>query len=428
MIKPQIEAHEHDLNINIKNVTHEKVIGDSLRIQQVFMNLMSNAVKYTPNGGKINLTISEKPTHQQKSGFYEIIIQDNGIGMTEEFVQRVFEPFVRSDDERVTKMQGTGLGMPIARNIVRMMGGDILVESKINEGTKFIVTFFLKLQDSHEVSYEDFINLPVLVADDDQVSCECTCNILDEIGMKGEWVLSGKEALERVVERNVQNDQFFAVILDWKMDEMDGVATAKAIRQEVGNDVPIIILSAYDWSEIEQEARRAGVNAFISKPLFKSRIVSLFNRLLGHNKETIEEKATPLSSLESINLSDKRVLLVEDNELNIEIATEILKTTGIKVDFVTNGAEAVDRIMAIPDGYYDLVLMDIQMPVMNGYEATRAIRAMDREYTKALPIIAMTANAFAEDVHMAKGAGMNAHISKPLDLDIFADILRKWVL
>jgi CheY-like chemotaxis protein/anti-sigma regulatory factor (Ser/Thr protein kinase) len=392
------------------------------------MNLMSNAIKYTPDGGRIKLTISEKPTNQSKSGFYEITIQDNGIGMSDEFVQRVFEPFLRADDERVTKMQGTGLGMPIARNIVRMMGGDIQVYSRLNVGTKFTVTFFLKLQDEYEVNYEEFIDLPVLVADDDQMSCESACNILNELGMKSEWVLSGKEALDRVLTTHMLGNDFFAVILDWKMDDMDGVATAKAIRQKLGNDIPIIIISAYDWSDIEQEARKVGVNAFISKPLFKSRMVSLFSELVGINKETPTEDTPPMATLEKMNLSGKRVLLVEDNELNIEIAKEILETTGISVEYVTNGSDAVDKVATVPDGYYDLILMDIQMPVMNGYEATRAIRASDREYTKAVPIIAMTANAFAEDVHMAKGAGMNAHIAKPLDLEVLAGVLQKWVL
>jgi signal transduction histidine kinase/CheY-like chemotaxis protein len=429
MVKPHVEAKQHSLDITINNVAHEMVIGDSLRIQQVFMNLMSNAIKYTPNGGNIKLIISEKPTNQGKSGFYEFIIEDNGIGMSEKFLEKIFEPFLRAeDDKRVMQVQGTGLGMPIARNIVRMMGGDIQVESKLDVGTKVTVTFFLKLQDENEINYEEFIDLPVLVTDDDEMSCRSACNILNELGMKSEWVLSGKEALQRVVEKHQLKDDFFAVILDWKMDEMDGIATAKAIRKEVGEDIPIIIISAYDWSEIEQEARKAGVNAFISKPLFKSRMVNLFNDLVGISKEKIEESNNALSSLEKLNLSDKRVLLVEDNDLNLEIAKEILEFTGVTVECAKNGAEAVDRVASIPDGYYDLVLMDIQMPVMNGYEATRAIRALDRNYTKMLPIIAMTANAFVEDVHMAKGAGMNAHISKPLDLNVLANILRKWVL
>jgi signal transduction histidine kinase/CheY-like chemotaxis protein len=428
MVKPQIEAHSHNLKVNITNVTHEKVVGDSLRIQQLFMNLMSNAIKYTPDGGQVTLTISEKPTNQKKLGQYEITVEDNGIGMSEEFLKQIFEPFVRSNDERVVKLQGTGLGMPIARNIVRMMGGDIQVESRLNEGSKFRVTFFLKLQDDYEVDYAEFIDLPVLVADDDQMSCESACNILDELGMQSEWVLSGEEAYTRVVDRHESERDFFAVILDWKMDGMDGIETARAIRKKVGNEVPIIIISAYDWSDIEPEARRAGVNAFISKPLFKSRMVNLFSELVGTAKKPAPSEAeTPFDSLKGLDLTGKRVLLVEDNELNSEIAKEILETTGVTVDCVANGAQAVDSVATAPDYYYDLVLMDIQMPVMDGYEATRAIRSFDRDYTKMLPIIAMTANAFAEDVHMAKGAGMDAHIAKPLDLNVLAEVLRRWI-
>jgi CheY-like chemotaxis protein/two-component sensor histidine kinase len=425
MSRPQIKAHGHEISVKIHNVIHEKVIGDSLRIQQAFMNLMSNAIKYTPDGGKITLTISEKVANK-KTSLYEIIFEDNGIGMSEEFVNKIFEPFFRGEN-RYGRIQGTGLGMPIARNIVRMMGGDIKVESKLDVGSKFTVTFFLKLQEEEKVDYTDFIDVPVLVADDDKVSCETTCNILNEMGMQSEWVLSGKEAILRVTERHKIADDFYAVIIDWKMPGMDGIATAKAIRKSVGDDVPIIIISAYDWSDIEQEARKAGVNAFVSKPLFKSRMVHLFSDLLG-NKEEPEEDDAPLASFEEMDLSGKRILLVEDNELNAEIATEILEMTGVEVDHAKNGSEAVDKVAAAEDGYYDLVFMDIQMPIMNGYEATRAIRSMDRDYLKMLPIIAMTANAFAEDVNAARGAGMNAHISKPLELNVLASVLRKWVV
>jgi CheY-like chemotaxis protein len=308
-----------------------------------------------------------------------------------------------------------------------MMGGDIKVESKLDVGSKFTVTFFLKLQEEEEANYAEFVDVPVLVADDDKVSCEATCSILNEMGMQSEWVLSGKEAIRRVTERHNIADDFYAVIIDWKMPGMDGIATAKAIRKSVGNDVPIIIISAYDWSDIEQEARKAGVNAFVSKPLFKSRMIHLFSDLLG-NKEEPEETDEPLASFEEMDLSGKRILLVEDNELNAEIATEILEMTGVQIDHAKNGSEAVDKIVGTPDGYYDLVFMDIQMPIMNGYEATRAIRSVDRDYLKMLPIIAMTANAFAEDVNAARGAGMNAHISKPLELDVLASVLRKWVV
>jgi CheY-like chemotaxis protein len=317
--------------------------------------------------------------------------------------------------------------MPIARNIVRMMGGDIKVESELDVGSKFTATFFLKLQDEEDIEYTEFIDLPVLVADDEKISCESACSILDEMGMQSEWVLSGQEAVERVVSRHESGKDFFAVILDWKMPNMDGVETTRQIRKIVGKDVPIIIISAYDWSDIEQEARRAGANAFISKPMFKSRMVYLFKDLLSDNKEKEESNESPLGNFEDMDLSDKRVLVVEDNELNAEIAMEILEMTGVKVERAENGSEAVDKIAESEEGYYDLVFMDIQMPIMNGYEAARAIRSLNRNDTNMLPIIAMTANAFAEDVESALGAGMNAHIAKPLDMEVLFRTLQKWM-
>jgi signal transduction histidine kinase/CheY-like chemotaxis protein len=428
MIKPQMEEHRHEWNVNINNVTHEQVVGDSLRLQQVLMNLLSNAVKYTPDGGHISLSITEKPVSQKKTGLYEVVVEDNGIGMSEEYLQKIFEPFSRANDGRISNIQGTGLGMPIVRNIVRMMGGDILVESEVDKGTKFTVFFFLKIEEEEEVSYEEFLDLPVLVADDDQISCESACSILDELGMKSRWVLSGKEAVRCVAERHENGEDFFAVIIDWKMPEMDGIATARQIRRLVGDDVPIIIISAFDWSDVEQEAREAGVNAFISKPLFKSRMVHLFHNLVSGSMETSVQEQEPLAGFSDMDLSGKRVLLAEDNELNAEIAQEILGTTGVAVEVAANGAIAVDKVTAAEDGYYDLILMDIQMPVMNGYEATREIRSMDRAYTQTLPIIAMTANAFAEDVLEAKNAGMNAHIAKPLELEVLAATLYKWMI
>jgi CheY-like chemotaxis protein len=306
------------------------------------------------------------------------------------------------------------------------MGGDIKVESELNKGSKFTVDFYLKLQEEEEISYDEFIDLPILVADDDEICCESACDILKEMGMKPEWVLNGKAAVGRVIESHESGNDFFAVILDWKMPEMNGVETTRAIRRAVGDDVPIIIISAYDWSDIEQEARKAGANAFISKPLFKSKMVQLFYKLVyGLQGEESDAGEAPLTDFQDMDLSGKRVLLVEDNELNAEIAREILEMTGLEVEWAENGAKAVDRITSAEPNYFNLVFMDIQMPVMNGYDATRAIRALERSDTKMLPIIAMTANAFAEDVFAAKSAGMNGHIPKPLDLDNLARVLRK---
>ncbi len=426
MSKPQIEAKRHELTVLCSGIEHERVIGDSQRIQQSFMNLMSNAIKYTPDGGKIRLSLTEKQTNNPRVGCYEFIFEDNGIGMSAEFQKHVFEPFSRENDERVKNIQGTGLGMAITNNIVKMMNGDIHIDSKEGRGTKVTVVIYLKLQDTDEqVCDESFIDLPVLVADDDQIACETACEMLAELGMKGEWVLSGQEAVELTVSRHGSQNAFFAVILDWKMPELDGIAATREIRKKVGSEMPIIIISAYDWSDIELEARAAGANAFISKPLFKSRMSHLFRELLGNEPE--KERAAALEPLISENFSGRRVLLVEDNELNSEIAGEVLEMAGLEVELAKDGKQALDRMAEVEDGYYDMIFMDIQMPVLSGYEATRAIRSLPGDYVRRVPIIAMTANAFAQDVQEALGAGMNEHITKPLDFKQLAKVLRKWM-
>ncbi len=428
MCKPQIEAMHHELIVDVKDIEHEFVTGDSQRIQQAFMNLMSNAIKYTPEGGKIRLSISEKPTNKVKVGCYEFIFEDNGIGMSEEFQKRLFEPFSRASDSRVMVQQGTGLGMSITRNIVGMMNGDIHVESEPGKGTKFTVTIFLALQDVNTNKIDsDLIDLPVLVADDDIITCESACDMLHELGMSGEWVLTGEEAVERVILRHEQQDDYFAIILDWKMPGMDGIATTKAIRKAVGEDVPIIIISAYDWSDIELEARAAGANAFISKPMFKSRMVHTFKSFFNENAGTESFNGT-VSKIMQQDFSGRRVLLVEDNELNAEIAGEILGMANITVEYAKDGREALNRMETVADGYYDMVFMDIQMPEMNGYEATRAIRAINRNYLKKVPIIAMTANAFAEDVEAARDVGMNQHVAKPIDFNQLLQVLNTWLV
>ena len=425
MTSAQIKAHNHSLSVNITDVQHEAVVGDSLRIQKVFTNLLGNAVKFTPDGGKIRITVTEKPCNQKKLGCYAFVFEDNGIGISEKFIDRVFEPFARETDGRASGIQGTGLGMPISRNIVRMMGGDIKVESRLGVGSKFTVTMYLKLQDTGAVQSDHWVDLPVLVADDDPYSLESCVSILTDFGMKAEGVSSGREAVERVSRRHREKDDYFACILDWKMPDMDGISTARAIRSAVGKEVPIIIISAYDWSDIEQEARAAGVNAFISKPLFRSRLAKTFHTLTDHESAVVG--SDPMTELERMDFSGCRAMLVEDNALNAEIAEEFLTMTGLAVEHVWNGMEAVDRVGEAPDGYYDIIFMDIQMPRMNGYDATRAIRAMDREYCRQVPIVAMTANAFAEDVQAAKTVGMNEHIAKPLELSVLAKSLRRWL-
>ena len=427
MTSSQITEHNHTLNVNVSGVQHENVIGDSLRIQKIFTNLMGNAVKFTPDGGRIRLTISERPSRQEKVGCYEFVFEDNGIGMSEEFMDHIFEPFTRAEDGSERRTQGTGLGMTISRNIARMMGGDIKVESTLGVGSIFTVTIYLKLQDKNENLEKRFVDLDVLVADDDELSLESSLDILSSMGMKVEGVNNGKDAVEKVVSRHSEGLDFFAAILDWKMPGMDGIEATRKIRQKVGNDVPIIIISAYDWSEIEEDAKRAGANAFIGKPLFKSRLEKTFSSILGKEEEKPVDKYISLSDLEALKLQGKRALVVEDNDLNMEIACEILETTGMSIETAIDGIEAVDLITSSPDGYYDIVFMDIQMPKMNGYDATRAIRAQNRPYLKQVPIIAMTANAFAEDVQAARTVGMNWHISKPLELHALKSVLERFI-
>ena len=424
LTKPAIDEHKHQLEVHVEHIEHEAVCGDSLRIQQVFVNLMSNAIKYTPDGGSITFSIKEKPNGFSELGCYEFSIEDNGIGMTPEFQKIMFEPFSRADDHRTTKVQGTGLGMAITRNIVNLMNGDIQVESAPNKGTKITVTVYLKLQEDEKEQEKELFDLPVLVVDDDQTCCESTVETLREIGIAGEWVLTGKEAVERCYARHETNSDYFAVILDWKMPEMDGIETARRIRECVGQDVTIIILTSFEFSEIEEEARAAGVDAFMAKPLFRSRLTATLRQFTSGKKE--KDARNYLEDFAKTDYTGKRLLLVEDNDLNREIATEILGMTGVTVETAENGKIAVEKVAAAPENWYSLVLMDIQMPVMNGYEATAAIRSLPGSRGK-VPIIAMTANAFAEDVQLAKNTGMNEHIAKPLDLNKLNDVLKQWL-
>lgn len=418
--QPLAAAKSQTLIVKIKDVKHENVIGDSIRLQQVFTNFLSNAIKYTPENGRIEVIVTEKETNKTNIGMYEVIFKDNGIGMSEEFLENLFVPFSRADDERVSKIQGTGLGMPIARNIIRMMNGDIIVESELNKGSTFKVSFALKIQDEEERTYDEFVDLDILVVDDDESACESTCEICNSLGMNSEYVMTGREAVEKTVHRHEINDDYYAVILDWKMPDLNGVETARQIRQRVGREVPIIVMSSYDWTEIEQEARAAGVDAFLSKPLFKSRFTRLFSELVN---EKPEPKSSVTDQLENNDFSGKRVLLFEDNELNQEIAVEILSMIGIETEVAENGKVGLDMFQRAEKGYYDLIFMDIQMPVMNGYDAAAAIRSLSHPDAKLIPIVAMTANAFTSDIREAYNAGMNGHIAKPVDINQIIKVL-----
>lgn len=424
IIHPQMQAKKQRLKVGTANITHEEVIGDPLRLQQVFVNIMGNAVKFTPEGGTISLGISEKPSRIKGCGCYEFVFEDTGIGMKQEFIEKIYEPFARAESVSKQNIEGTGLGMPIARNIVRMMNGDIQIESKLGTGSKFTVRVYLKLQNVEEENIEYLKALRVLVADDERDACENACEILNSIGMYADGVLSGDEAIQRLQDAQKRAEEYAVVILDWKMPGKCGVETAREIRKRLGNDVPIIILSAYDWSAIEQEAREAGVNAFIAKPLFKSRLLYVLKSVLGKQNE---EKASDINELENLNYSGRRVLVVEDNDLNIEIAEELLSYIGIEVEKARDGQQAVDILLDRPENYYDLVFMDIQMPVKNGYEAAGEIRGADREDLRTIPIVAMSADAFSDDIHRALTAGMNDHVAKPVELPKLLAVLEKWL-
>ena len=424
ILRPSVEAKRHGLEFHIRNVEHEDVIGDEMRLQQVLINILGNSVKYTPEGGHLQLELTEKKSSMVEYGCYEFVISDDGMGMTPEYVERIFEPFSRAEDSRISKIEGTGLGMAIALNIARKMSGDIHVESKVNEGSKFTVTVYLKKQDREMPDTGRLLALPVLVVDDDRLACEAACAVLDDIGMRSEWVLGGREAVTRVVRAHEEAEDFFAVILDWKMPDMDGLETARQIRRAVGDDVPIIILSAYDWSSVETEARQAGVNGFISKPLFKSRLVYLLKQLA--DDEAAEDDVPDGADAEQ-DFSGRRILLVEDNEINREIAEEVIGDFGVTVETAVDGKQAVDKFLEMGAWYYDLIFMDVQMPVINGYEATKAIRASGQEDAVEIPIVAMTANAFAEDVTASRKAGMSEHITKPLDIGQLKACMGYWL-
>jgi len=421
MIRPQMAAKHHQFNIRLNEVRHENVIGDSLRIQQSFVNLISNAVKYTPEHGQIDLIITEKPCRRRQFGCFEFIFQDNGIGMSPDFVKRIFEPFSRAEDTRVNKIQGTGLGMAITNNLVHMMNGSIQVESELGKGSKFIVTIFLRLQEAGDPeSYEEFRGLSVLVLDEGG-EAEAACGVLADMGMRGEGVTSAGEVFKRLEERD-----YLALVFDWKLPGLDGAALVREVRGRMGGRTPALIVSAYDCSDFEQEARAAGVDGFISKPLFASRFVYLFQKIRGE-KQADTAQDVPLLGMDEDSFAGKRVLLAEDNALNTEIAVEILGMTGLEVEHAENGREACELFERNEPGYYDLIFMDIQMPVMNGYDAARAIRASARPDGARIPIVAMTANAFTEDVEAARQAGMDSHVAKPLDLQQLTTLLKKFL-
>ena len=426
IVNPQIVAKNLDLRVDVVDIKHEHVIGDLTRLQQVFVNIMGNAIKFTPEGGSISMRISELPSRVHDSGCYEFVFSDTGCGMSKEFMETIFEPFTRANDSRTTGIEGTGLGMAIVKSVVSLMNGTVDVDSELGKGTTFTVTVHLKLRDGAAVDLSDLKDIRVLVVDDDDVACEGACALLEDIGMRANFEMSGPAGVQAVVDADASDDPFKAVILDWRMPGMSGLEVAKEIRERVKQAPPIIILSGYDWSMIEQEAREIGVDAFISKPLFRSRLIQVMKELLSGE---VAEQADPKAMLEECAFDGYRVLLTEDNIMATAIGQEIIGLTGAEVEHAENGQVAVDMLLEHEPGYYDFVFMDIQMPVMNGYEATTAIRAasIDRPDLARIPIIALSADAFAEDVKHAHSVGMNDHMAKPMEIESLVAIMRKWM-
>lgn len=425
IIQPQVKAKQLELFIDTFEVTNEDIIADPLKLNQVFINILSNAVKYTPAGGTVTFRIIQRTTFHHGWGDFTFIIKDNGIGMSKEFVKHIFEPFERENTTTQSGIQGTGLGMAITKNIIDMMNGTITVESEVGKGSEFKVDLSLKLQnvEKNAAQIKELEGLRALVVDDDLNTCDSVSKMLRQIGLRSEWTTSGREAVYRANSAMEEGDPYHTYIIDWQMPEMSGVETARKIRQTVKSDAPIIILTAYDWTDIEDEAKAAGITGFCAKPLFMSDLKTV---LLATNNLS-DGKDENIAIWTEVDFKGKRVLLVEDNELNREIAEVILTEAGFLVETAPDGTDAVSMVEKSPEKYYDAILMDVQMPIMDGYEATRTIRKMARTDVKNIPIIAMTANAMEEDKEAALKNGMNTHLAKPLDIGLFMDVLHKFL-
>lgn len=421
IIQPQVKAKKQSFNVFIHKIQTENIYADSVRLNQVLLNLLSNALKFTPEGGDITVTVeqedSPKGENYVRTHFW---VKDTGIGMTEEFQKKIFDSFMREDNARVRKTEGTGLGMAITKYIVDKSEGIIELKSELDKGTEFHVILDFERCESN---VEEMI-LPeweVLVVDDDEELCRSAADSLNEIGVHAEWALDGFTAIEMTEKRHKQHKDYYVVLLDCKMPELDGIATAREMRNRIGDDVPILLMSAYDWEDVEEEARAAGISGFISKPLFTS---TLYRSLKPFAEQEVQDVDLPAEPV--MDFSGKRLLVAEDNELNWEIADELLSGVGFTLDWAENGAICVEKFAAAQPGYYDVILMDLRMPEMNGFDATRKIRTMEREDAEQIPIIAMTADAFSDDIKACLDCGMNAHVAKPLNIPELLRLLQKY--
>ena len=413
IIQANVSSKQLELSIDTQDVVHEDIITDKLRLNQVLLIILSNAIKFTPAKGRISFRVIEKESPVENLARFEFRIKDNGIGMSKEFQETIFEAFSREKTSTVSGIQGTGLGMAITKTIVDRMGGTITINSEEGKGTEFIVDLTFKVN-SAPVKIEpipELRNCRALVADDDTDTCLSVCSMLRDIGMHPDWTNYGKEAVIRAKDAHEHGEAFSVYIIDWMMPDMNGIETVRRIRKVIGDKVPIIIMTAYDWADIEDEAKEAGVTAFCSKPLFMSELRVTLAEPFDHKDEKKTDKDP-----EKADFSGRRILLAEDNEMNQMIAEAILTNVGFEVDKAGNGHIAVEKMKDAPAGTYDIILMDIQMPNMDGYEATKMIRALEDKNKANIPIIAVTANAFEEDRKLALDAGMNGHLAKPYDV------------
>lgn len=409
--QPAVLQKMQVFNIRLHNIQHENLIFDSLRLNQVMINLLGNAVKFTPEGGSISLDVTEEPAAEEGAVHLTLKVADSGIGISPEFQKNLFTSFTRERDSKIDKIEGSGLGLAITKMIVTMMEGSISVESELGKGSIFTVEMDLPIADASEEMTLPEIH--VLVADDDADTCRSAADYLRELGARADVAFGGLEAVKKADAALKTGDDYQIIFLDWRMSDLEGTDTAREIRSIVGEEVPILIISAYDWSGIEKDADEAGINGFIQKPFFKSTIYHNIQKYYLHCNQ-----GQPVAASEQNVLLGKNILLVDDNAINLEIAEEILSDTGAVVDTARDGREAVERFACSPSGYYAMILMDIQMPVMNGYEATKAIRHMNRADADQVLVFAMTADAFADDIVLAKQVGMNAHFAKPLDMNV----------
>ena len=421
IMQPQVKTKKQTFDIHVKNILTENVWCDGVRLNQVLLNLLSNATKYTPEGGAIHLSLFEEnsPKGERYVRIY-IKVKDNGIGMSPDFLKRIYESYSRADGARIHKTEGAGLGMAITKYIVDAMEGTIDIQSEPDKGTEFLLTFDFEKAAAMNM---DMV-LPswnMLVVDDDELLCRTAMDALKSIGIKAEWTLSGEKAIELVNEHHKRREDYQIILLDWKLPGMDGIQVAKEIRHNLGDEVPILLISAYDWSEFEAEAREAGISGFISKPLFKSTLYYALRQYMGTETENGQ------TSNPNIDLSGRRILIAEDNELNWEVANELLSDLGVELDWAEDGQICLDKFQKSPEGYYDAVLMDIRMPHMTGYEATKMIRGLNHPDALSIPIIAMSADAFSDDIQHCLECGMNAHIAKPIDIMEVSRLLKRFL-